>query len=198
MYFTRIEWNAVIILKSSLFQCFNNLYGNQQMGAACDITSSATEVFGRSGFGYLFHSRHAFPSCPQNTNNRHIVGEEGSHCSNGFVQNNARKRKHIQINSRKKNWLLTLRLDCWSIYKLLSQITGGSRSWCFFARLQIYICSPNSEGKYKNSACEKQQASIVMGGCIGTPRDGSSPNGDSSDGTGVGHSGTTFLHTCGL
>ena len=28
-----------------------------------------------------------------------------------------------------------------------------------------------------------------MGGCIGSPRDGSSPNGDSSDGTGIGHSG---------
>lgn len=30
---------------------------------------------------------------------------------------------------------------------------------------------------------------IAMGGCIGSPRDGSSPNGDSSDGTGVGQSG---------
>ena len=28
-----------------------------------------------------------------------------------------------------------------------------------------------------------------MGGCIGAPRDGSSPNGDSSDGTGMGQSG---------
>ena len=31
-----------------------------------------------------------------------------------------------------------------------------------------------------------------MGGCIGSPRDGTSPNGDSSDGTGVGQSGKIY------